>query len=157
MCIHLFNSNNVLKPRSPFAMDFSWSTCFICLLAILPGSVIVRFLPFFSPYFEYCRNATSLLPPFFFLQIPWDTSISRWTMHFLEPYTSELVPKSSARLWQLTKSRIPSPLSYDLFNRTSSALTWSCATWLRSPRDPLLSPTERNHNQVIWFSAFVHL
>lgn len=94
---------------------------------------------------------------FLFLQIPWDTSISRWTMHFLEPYTSELVPKSSARLWQLTKSRIPSPLSYDLFNRTSSALTWSCATWLRSPRDPLLSPTERNHNQVIWFSASVHL
>lgn len=117
---------------------------------------ICSILTFLSPYFEYCRNATSLLP-FSFLQIPWDTSISRWTMHFLEPYTSELVPKSSARLWQLTKSRIPSPLSYDLFNRTSSALTWSCATWLRSPRDPLLSPTERNHNQVIWFSAFVHL
>lgn len=156
MCIHLFNSNNVLKPRSPFTMDFSWSTCFICLLAILPGSVFVRFLLF---YLHISNIAETQLRFFLFpfLQIPWDTSISRWTMHFLEPYTSELVPKSSARLWQLTKSRIPSPLSYDLFNRTSSALTWSCATWLRSPRDPLLSPTERNHNQVIWFSAFVHL
>lgn len=154
MRIHLFNSNS----EATFAVRHGFLLVDLFYLSSCHSSRFrnCSILTFFLSIFRILPKRNFASSPLF-LQIPWDTSISRWTMHFLEPYTSELVPKSSARLWQLTKSRIPSPLSYDLFNRTSSALTWSCATWLRSPRDPLLSPTERNHNQVIWFSAFVHL
>lgn len=141
--VHSFLQFKLVKPRLPFAMDFSWSTCFICLLAIFPGSLFVWFLPFFSPCFKHA-NLTQ-----FFFQIPWDLSISRWSSHSLGPSTSGLGPNWSASPLQRTKSRITSPLSYDLSNRTSLALTWSCATWLRSPGDPLLSPTKTNHNQVI--------